>query len=315
MKKVLITGGVGFIGANFVYKFLDLGYKVNVFDRKEANLWRIEKVKKQINFYSPNLTDYNETKKIISEIKPNIVIHFAAYGAYQKTQQDIDTSINVNLRGAINLINACSKIDVECFINTGSSSEYGIKNAPMKETDVLEADNIYAITKSATTMYCQMMARKFGFPVVIIRPFAVYGYFEEKERLIPSIIESCLTNRKLDLSCPDSVRDFIFIEDLINGYLTVIKNIENIKGRIFNLGSGKQNTISEVVKIIKKITGSNIEPIYGQIKMAQTEPKNWVSDISKARDILKWEPKYNLESGLKKDIEWFKKNLSFYESN
>lgn len=315
MKKVLITGGVGFIGANFVYKFLDLGYKVNVFDRKEVNLWRIKKVKKQINFYSPNLTDYNETKKIISEIKPDIVIHFAAYGAYQKTQQDIDTSINVNLRGAINLINACSKIDVECFINTGSSSEYGIKNAPMKETDVLEADNIYAITKSATTMYCQMMARKFGFPVVIIRPFAVYGYFEEKERLIPSIIESCLTNRKLELSCPDSVRDFIFIEDLIDGYLAAIKNIENIKGQIFNLGSGKQNTISEVVKIIKKITGSNIEPIYGQIKMAQTEPKNWVSDISKARDILKWEPKYNLESGLKKDIEWFKKNLSFYENN
>ena len=96
------------------------------------------------------------------------------------------------------------------------------------EVDILEADNMYAITKGAATMYCQMMARKFGFPVVIIRPFAVYGYFEEKERLIPAIIISCLAKSKLELSNPNSVRDFIFIDDLIDGYLSAIKNIEKI---------------------------------------------------------------------------------------
>ncbi|TSC95184.1 MAG: nucleoside-diphosphate-sugar epimerase [Parcubacteria group bacterium Licking1014_1] len=313
-KKVLITGGAGFIGANFVYKFLELGCKVDVVEKNGANIWRIEKVKDKINLYSLNLTNYDETEKFISEIKPNIVIHFAAYGAYQRFQQDVEATISTNLIGSINLINACHKIGVECFVNTGTNSEYGIKKNPMKETDVLEADNLYAITKVASTLYCQMMAKKFNFPVVTIRPFAVYGYFEEKERLIPTIIKSCLTNTKLELSRPDSVRDYIFIEDLISAYLLAIKNIKKVKGEVFNVGSGKQNTIADVVKTIKNITKSKVKPEYGQMKIAQTEPKIWVSNISKAKNVLKWEPKYDLENGLIKDIDWFKNNLSSYEN-
>ncbi len=313
--KILITGGAGFIGANFVYKCLEMNYEVNIIEKKEANFWRIKKIKDRIKIHFNNLLNYKETEKFIFEIKPDIVVHFAAYGAYQRFQQDIDLTINTNLKATINLVNACNKIGVECFINTGTNSEYGIKENPMKETDILEADNLYAITKASATMYCQMTAKKFNFPVVIMRPFAVYGYFEEKERLIPSIIVSCLSNNKLELSRPDSVRDFIFIEDLMDAYLLAIKNIKNIKGQIFNLGGGKQNPISKIVKIVKNITGSNIKPTYGQTKAAQTEPKNWVSDISKAKKMLGWQPKYNLEAGLKKNIEWFKNNLSFYENN
>lgn len=313
-KKVLITGGAGFIGANFVYKFLELGDKVFVFERKEANLWRIEKVKRQINLYSPNLTNSAETEKIISAIKPDIVLHFATYGAYQALQQDINLTINTNLISTINLVNACHKIGVKCFINTGTNSEYGLKTKPMKETDILAPDNLYGITKSASTMYCQMMARKFNFPVVTIRPFAVYGCFEEKQRLIPSIIKSFLKNEKLNLSKPNSVRDFIFIKDLISGYLLTIKNINKIKGEVLNLGSGKQYKISEVVQIIKKITKSPIDPVYGEIKIAQTEPKQWVADISKAKKLLKWTPKHNLEKGLTQNIKWFKNNLNLYEN-
>lgn len=311
-KKILITGGAGFIGANFVYKFLELGCNVSILERKEANFWRIEKVKSKIDLYSPNLTNYDEVEEVILKIKPEIVIHFAAYGAYQKSQQDLKATVDTNIIGSINLINACNKIGVECFVNTGSSSEYGIKEKPMEENDVLESDNLYGITKSAITQYGQMMANKFNFPIVTIRPFAVYGYFEEKERLIPSIIRACLANNTLELSRPDSVRDFIFIEDLIDGYIAVIKNIKKVKGEIFNLGAGKQNTVDEVVNMVKKITGSKITPIYGKTKIAQTEPKIWVANVSKAKNILKWVPKYSLEKGLKDDVEWFEKNNNFY---
>jgi len=315
MKKVLITGGAGFIGANFVYKFLELGYDVIVAEKKGVDLWRLEKIKDKIDFCFTELAKYNEIEKFITEKKPEIVLHFAVYGAYQRTQQDIDTTIDVNLKGTINLVNACNKLGVRCFINTGTNSEYGIKNSPMKETDILEADNLYAITKGAATMHCQMMARKFSFPVATMRPFAVYGYYEEKERLIPIIIKSCLTNTKLELSSPDSVRDFIFIEDLIDAYLLAIENIQKIKGEIFNIGSGKQCTIAGVVKLIKNITNSDIAPEYGQIRPAQTEPKLWVADISKIEKLLGWRPRYILEDGLKKDIEWFKKNLALYDNN
>jgi len=313
MKKVLITGGAGFIGANFVYTFLDLGYKVSIIERTGANFWRLEKIKSRIKIYSPDLLEYDKIEKCIRQIKPDIVIHFAAYGAYQSKQQEIKTTINTNVLGTVNLVNACQKIGVKCFINTGTNSEYGIKNKPMKESDVLEADNLYGITKSATTLYCQMMARKFNFPVVTIRPFAVYGYFEERERLMPSIIKACLQSSKLELSRPDSVRDFIFIEDLMSAYILTIKNIKKIKGEVFNLGTGTQHTIAQVVALIKKITNSNIKPEYSKIKTAQTEPKIWVADISKAKRMLNWKPKYSLEEGLKKNTAWFEKNLHLYE--
>jgi nucleoside-diphosphate-sugar epimerase len=157
------------------------------------------------------------------------------------------------------------------------------------------------------------MAKKLNLPIVTMRLFAVYGYFEEKERLIPTIIKSCLTDTELKLSSPHSVRDFIFIEDVIAAYLAAIKRIQKIKGEIFNIGSDRQNTIDETVNIIKKITHSTIKPQYGQIEMAQYEPKNWVADISKIKNKLGWQPKYNLRGGLEKNIEWFKKNLSFYK--
>lgn len=313
-KRVLITGGAGFIGANFVYKFLELGNEVIVFERKEANLWRLGKIRDKIKIYSPDLTNPQEAEKIISEIKPDIAVHFAAYGAYQRFQQDIGLTIDTNLKCSINLVNACQKYNIGAFINTGTNSEYGIKKSPMKETDILEADNLYAISKAGVTMYCQMAAKKYGFPVAIIRPFAVYGYFEEKERLVPTIIKACLKNEKLELSRPDSVRDFIFIEDLITGYIKAIENIQNIKGEILNLGSGGQNRIQEVAMLIKKITASKTNPVYGNIAIAQTEPENWVSDISKAKTLLSWQPKFNLEDGMEKNIDWFKKNINFYEN-
>lgn len=312
MKRILITGGAGFIGANFAYKFLDLGYDINLLEKQGVNLWRLEEIKEKIKIHYVDLRNYKALETFIIKLNPQIILHFATYGAYQAKQQDINTTIDTNLLGTVNLVNASSKIKFECFINTGSNSEYGVKDKPMKETDLLEPNNLYGITKAATTMYCQDITRKLGLPIVTMRPFAVYGYFEEKERLIPTIIKSCLTNTELKLSSPKSVRDFVFIEDVIDAYLKAIENIQKVKGEIFNIGSGIQSTIDEVVNIIKKINQSIIEPEYGEVKKAQYEPETWLADISKIKNMLNWQPKYNLKKGLEKNIEWFKKNLFLY---
>ena len=129
-------------------------------------------------------------------------------------------------------------------------------------------------------------------------------------QLIPTIIKSYLANIDLELSSPKSVRDFIFIEDVINAYFKIIENVSELKGEIFNLGTGKQSTIGEVVSLVKKITQSTKKPRYGQIKLAQYEPKNWVADISKIKKLLNWQPKYSLEEALKENIRWFKRNFS-----
>jgi len=313
MKKVLITGGAGFIGSNFVRKFLELDHQVYVIEKKEFNLWRLKDIKNKIKISYIDLKDYSKLESFIIRTQPQIILHFAAYGTYPRRQQDIKMMIDTNLLGTINLVNALSKIKFDCFINTSSSSEYGTKDKPMKETDLLEPNNLYGITKAASTMYCQNIAKKLDLPIVITRVFAAYGYFEAEERLIPTIIKSYLKNEKLKLSSPYPVRDFIFIEDIIDAYLKIIKNIQRIKGEVFNLGTGKQIDIDHVVSLIKEITNSKIKPEYNQIKSAQKEPKNWVADNSKIKEILHWQPKHDFKKGLEKDIKWFQKNISLYK--
>jgi len=311
-KRVLITGGTGFIGSNFVYKFLDLGYDVHLIVRPESNFWRIEPIKKKVKLHYINLTNTEDVNKFILNLKPQIILHFAAYGAYQSKQQDVKLTIDTNLLGTVNLVNALSKIKFDCLIYTGSSSEYGIKNRPMKESDILNPVNLYGITKAAATMYCQYMSKKLDLPIVIMRPFAVYGYFEDKDRLIPTVIKACLTNTELNLSTSYSVRDFIFIEDIIDAYLKAINSIQKIQGEIFNLGTGEQTEIAQIVNFVKQFAHSLIEPHYGKVMPAQIEPKTWIADILKAKKLLNWQPKYDLGVGLRKDVEWFKKNLFLY---
>ena len=182
----------------------------------------------------------------------------------------------------------------------------------MRETDILEPDNLYGITKAGATMYCQYIAKTLDLPIVNTRLFAAYGYFEEKERLIPAVIKSYLTKTELKLSSPKPVRDFIFIEDIIDAYLLIIKKVQKIKGEIFNLGTGKQTKIGQVVDTVKKINGFTIKPQYNQIKLSQTEPKLWIADISKTKKLLGWRAKYNLKQGLEKNIDWFEKNIFLY---
>lgn len=304
MRKVLITGGTGFIGSNFVYKFLELGDEVNLIVRPESNFWRIEPVKEKTKLHYIDLTNAEETERFIADLKPQIILHFAVYGAYQGRQQDAKTTINTNVLGTVNLVNACGKINFDCFINTGSTSEYGAKDQPIKENDLLEPNNLYGVTKAAATMYCQFLAKKMDLPLVTMRLFSPYGYFEDSGRLMPSVVRAALDNELFKAPSPTLVRDFVFIEDVVGAYLNATHNIGSIKGKIFNIAFGKQHSIAEVVAVVEKILDRKLRVEYGEVATRQYEPKMWVADISEAKKALNWLPRHTLESGLSKYITW-----------
>lgn len=307
-KKILITGGTGFIGSNLVYKFLELGNDIHLIVRPESNFWRIDAIKDKLKLHYIDLLNTSEIDGFIAELRPEVILHFATYGAYQGKQQDVKLTVDTNLLGAINLVNAASKIKFGCFINTGSSSEYGEKDHPMKEVDILEPNNLYGVTKAAATMYAQFMAKKMNLPIVTIRLFSPYGYFEEDGRLIPNVVKAGINNEKFSAPSPLITRDFLFIEDVFDAYLKAIDNIDNIKGDIFNVSSGKQHSIADVVSTIEKILDKKIDVDYGNIEAKQNEPKMWVADISKAKKMIGWSPINSLEDGLRKYINWVRKN-------
>jgi len=312
-KKVLITGSTGFIGTNLVRRFLKIGAEIHILTRTTSNKWRIKDVLKYVNEYCVDLLDYEKLEPIILDIKPEMIFHTATYGGYP-FQKDVDKIIQANFIGTVNLVNACKKADFELFANTGSSSEYGVKSKPMTEEDILEPANDYGVSKAAATLYCQAVARREKIPIVTLRLFSPYGYYEEPTRLIPSVVISCLKGINPEVSSSNSVRDFIFIEDVIDAYMKIAE-ASDINGEIFNIGYGKQHSVGEVVSKIVELTGNYIRPKWGSVSPRANEPNIWQADIAKAKDVLRWEPKYSLEKGLTNTVKWFMENMVLYENN
>jgi nucleoside-diphosphate-sugar epimerase len=311
--RVLITGASGFIGANFCHFFVSQGAEVHVLVRKTSNLWRIKSIKNKLDVHYCDLNEREKLKGLISEIKPEGIMHFAIYGGYPFQKETLQI-IKTNFLGTVNLLDACMNVGFKWFINTGSSSEYGIKSKPMKEDDLLEPINDYGVAKAAGTLYCQSVAKRTEAPIYTMRLFSPYGYYEEPTRLVPYVIRSCLKNEALLLSNPNAVRDFVFIEDVINAYLQLILNMHLVKsGEIFNVGSGNQHKVSEVVAIIKKLTNSNSQLNWKRHLGRDSDIlKIWEANIDKITSNLNWHSQYTLEEGLKKTIDWFKEHLNLY---
>ncbi|HMK54485.1 MAG TPA: NAD-dependent epimerase/dehydratase family protein [Methanobacteriaceae archaeon] len=309
-KTVLITGSTGFVGSNLVRRSLKEGADVHIITRENSDKWRLKDVLTDLNEYHADLTDYNRLKSVISEVEPSIIFHLATYGG-DASQNNAQKIIESNFMGTFHLVNASKEVGFDLLVNTSSSSEYGIKSEPMQEDDPLEPVNDYGVSKAAATLYCQSVAKRENLPLVTLRLFSPYGYYEGPDRLIPSIILSCLTDKPPQVSSPNFVRDFIFIDDVLDSYLSLVKN-PPVNGEIFNIGSGKQHTIGDVVNLIIELSGYSLEPQWGREPKWSNEPLKWQANITKAKKYLKWAPDNSLKSGLSQTWEWFLKNKELY---
>lgn len=295
-KKILITGAAGFIGANLVRGLVNKNHEVYALIRK-TNPWRINDllVSGVVKGCYTDLTNLEDLKKCIQNIKPDFIFHTAVYGAYPGKQKNIKLMIQTNIIGTINLIEAAEEIPI---INTGSTSEYGIKESPMKETDLCLPDNDYGWSKLSQTLYCQMKK------IPTLRLFSTYGPWEDPNRLIPILIKAKIN--KLSLNLINSVRDYVYVEDIVDAFIKASEEYDKIKGEIINIGSGKQNSVKDILSIVDNINPQRLK-INWNFKAIQTEPKLWVADIEKANKLINWKPTYSVEQGLKKTYGWLDK--------
>lgn len=279
--------------------------------RKESNIRRIQDIIDKVEVSYVSLVDEQEIHAFIEQTKPDIIYHLAAAGAYiGRDGRWIRDLFEINVMGTIHLINACQKVWFDYFINTGSNSEYGQKDQPMKETDVLEPNNEYWVTKASATLYASYIGKKYNLPIYTFRLFAVYGQYEDKTRLIPSLMLNYINDIAPNLSKPDSVRDYIFIEDVVEYYLNIDRIVWNF-GWIYNIGNGKQYSIGQLVEEVKSIAHSDKMPIYWWTSIKQNEPKYWLSDNNKSISTF-WLSETPIEIWLKKSFEWFKENQNLY---
>lgn len=301
---VLITGASGFIGANLARMIASIRPDVHLLVRDEAKLWRLTDLLPKMTLHRADLTDRASLFARVAHVKPRTIFHLAAHGAYP-SQRDVEKIEATVLHGTMNLLDACAEQGFDVFVNAGSSSEYGFKSEPMKETDLLEPNSHYAVFKAAATQYCQYAAASKKMPIITLRPFSVYGFYEEPTRLVPTLMTSLLAGTCPPLVSPDTARDYVFIDDMVEACLAAGLR-SDLGGRVYNIGSGKQTTLKDIVETAMRVTGAKVTPVWGSMEQRIWDQNIWQADVSKARDELKWSPRTGLEEGLARMMAWLK---------
>ena len=312
-KTILITGGAGFIGANLVRELINQGTDplcIHIITEKNTNLWRLTSQAQLPIIHEMNLENFAGIRSLVHSIRPHIIFHLASYGGFPD-QNDQKTIFNVNFLGTVNLLNACKENGFNCFINTGSSSEYGRKNEPLKESMMPEPVSDYAVAKVAATQYCLKESLFYSLPIYTIRPFSVYGDYEMPTRLIPSLLIGGLQSQPIKLSAPHYVRDYIYVQDLVSLFLAVAeKRPQN--SFIFNGGSGVQSSILDVLTTAQGLFSHDLHGIWNSQTPRPWEPTTWVADGSTSLHVLDWQPRHTLAQGLEKSLAWYRNNISLY---
>jgi len=318
MVKILITGGAGFIGSHLAEKLAQLEHEVVILDNldpyyhvgiKKKNIEIVLK-NKNCNFVNGDILDNEQLENIVKE-GINFIFHEAAQPGVRASVEDPLKPNEVNVKGTLNVLEAARKREVERVVNASSSSVYGkVEYLPFDEKHPNQPLSPYGVSKMVAEHYCRVYNDLFGLPTVSLRYFTVYG-----PRMRPDLAIPIFTRALLDGEQPtifgngEQTRDLTYIEDIVAANVNLLET-DNADGEILNIGGGKRVTVNQLFENLKRLTGRNIEPIYGdEIK---GDAKHTLSKIDKARQLIGYEPKTIIEVGLEKFVNWFQENQEFY---
>lgn len=309
-RKVVVTGANGFIGSHMTMRLLDEAAEVHVVTRESSDLWRLDKVSKDIEICRLDLRNGGETEKYIRNIKPEFIFHMAAYGVDSR-QKDYITAAETNIIGTINLLNAVIAVGCEKFINTGTSMQYGNKAVPIRETEYYSPSNIYGSTKGSATIIAHQIAAENDIDMATIIPFGVFGENEGSHKFFPHVILSVLGGRSVELSPCEQYRDYCYIENIIDGFLMAAAS-EKSKNEIFNIGSGELYQLKHFVNLVAERMDCKSDIKYGSVEYRKNDLWSPQPDISKITGVLGWRPNLSLEEGINRTIQWFSNNYEKY---
>lgn len=309
MKRVLITGATGFVGANLARRLLREGCQVHLLVRREHATWRLQGIADQVQLHQVELDDRAGLDQLVSLVRPEWVFHLAAYGAYS-WQADLQRMIQTNITGTTNLVEACARVGFAAFVNTGSSSEYGAKDHPPAEGEALEPNSHYACTKAAATLLCRYTAQSRNLHLPTLRLYSVYGPYEDPGRLFPALIRKGLQGELPSLVGPETTRDYVYVDDVCDVYLLAATRPGQAPGAIYNVGTGVQTCMRQLVELARQTLGIAVEPHWGSMPARIWDTDVWVADNRRIREALGWQPRTSLAEGFDLTVEWFRQHAS-----
>ena len=299
-EKILVIGGTGFIGTHICIKAVKEGMNVT-----SVSLNRCKKVIDGVNYLKADITSINDLKASLKNNNFDFVVNCGGYIDHSPYFNGGQNIIQQHLDGVKNLIKVIDLKNIKRFIQIGSSDEYGLISAPQKEEDFCNPISPYSFAKLSSSNLLQMLGRYENYPTCILRFFLVYGPLQKENRLLPYVINNILNNKKINLSGGDQIKDYTYIDDIVDGIFSCLMVDKNINGEIINLCSSNPITIKEIVNKIVELT--NTMPLdFGDKDYRPNENMELWGSNNKAKEILNWQPKIDLVNGLKKTIKSYK---------
>jgi UDP-glucose 4-epimerase len=306
--NVIVTGGAGFIGSHLVKRLAELGANVTVIDNylKGNKLENVEK-KRNIKVYKRDVTRYREIAPLFR--RKHLLFHLAAVVGVEETQSDPLEVLDVEIEGTINVLKLAVKHHLKRIIFASSSEVYGDSEKPMVEDDDLNPKSTYAVTKLVVEDYCKAYYKRYGLDYTLLRYFNSYGPWQDKRFVISRFIEQCYKNKPIIIyGDGKQTRDFTYIDDSIN--MTLIAAMrEETKCQAINIGTGVAVSIKELADLTTSATGNkSLEPIYmnyGGYRPLEIEIFNRTADITRAKELLDYEPTVALKDGIQHYIDWY----------
>ena len=298
-KKILITGGTGFIGYHLAKKCLKLKWQVtSVSTKKPLKLRKLVNVK----YLYFDVSNKKKIKKILNK-NFDYVVNLAGYVDHTKKKKTMKS----HYLGCKNLSLFFKGSKIKKFIQIGSCIEYGKKKSPqMEDKNIINKTySVYGMAKLMSTQYLLNLYKKYNFPVTILRLYLVYGTHQDPNRIIPITITNALRNNEFECSKGTQMRDFLYVDDLISAIIKTLR-LKKTNGEIINIGSGKPTKIRNIIKKFCQIIKLG-KPLFGKIKFRNDDIMKLYPNISKAKNFLSWKPKTKINLGLKKTIIFYKK--------
>lgn len=299
-KYILLTGGTGFIGSHLLEELLKLNKKVILLKRSFSKTWRINEYMENKNLILKN-TDKENLEDIFNQYDIKGIFHLATFAQRIHKSDAIKQTIDSNITFPTQLLENSINNNVKFFINTGSFSEYQLKNSPITETSKIESFNLYASTKTAFEDILKFYSNNYDLKCTSLKLFTPYGPKDDEIKITPYLIINSLKKENILIKSPNKKLDFIYVKDVIDSYITVMKNLSKLSEyNSFNIGTGVGTTIKEVLNIIESNLGKNNNVTFGNLEDDQV----WCSN-KKIREKLNWNPKTELNDGIKKTINYY----------
>lgn len=290
-KKVLITGANGFIGSHLVKTLSYEPFELYSLGRSRSSYDTVKS-------FVADITDYDGTRKIVQEIKPDYIFHFAGNNSRDNSQEA--RLMQTNHLGTKNLLNALSDIDYEKFLFLSTSLVYSNRNFPhFSESAAIQPETAYGKSKAEAEKVCLVHIAD-GKPIVIVRPFSVYGPGQENgDMFIPTLVRAMRTGGTFTICGGEQTRDYLHVHDLMDFFMCALAS--GVKGEILNCGTGYETSVRDVAEMVAGLLDERRGNICYQPFRHGDLPRHF-ADMSKVKTLLHWEARISLSEGLKETL-------------